>query len=84
MRPPARLKGERIEIEKLMPGWRATTCSLYENGCALDIEIAKSSSRSSQNWELQIIGFLLKLESARSERVSRIVFFRILLAVHIR
>jgi hypothetical protein len=26
VRPPARLKGERNEIEKLMAGWRVTTC----------------------------------------------------------
>ena len=27
VRPPARLKGERNEIEKLLAGWRVTTCS---------------------------------------------------------
>jgi hypothetical protein len=26
VRPPARLKGERNEIEKLMAGWCVTTC----------------------------------------------------------
>jgi hypothetical protein len=29
VRPPARLKGYGIEIEKLMAGWRVTTHSLF-------------------------------------------------------
>lgn len=28
VRPPARLKGERNEVEMLMTGWRATACSV--------------------------------------------------------
>ena len=36
VRPPARLKGERNEIEKLMAGWCVTTCSpnfIWEAAC---------------------------------------------------